>query len=57
MEKLRLNLEEITVTSFEVAPEEGRLRGTVEAQELLAPTRQTGCNTCYTCRTNCLPYC
>jgi hypothetical protein len=57
MEKLRLNLDEITVTSFDVASEEDRVRGTVEARELLAPTRQTGCDTCYTCRTNCLPYC
>ncbi|HKP75167.1 MAG TPA: hypothetical protein VJT67_06455 [Longimicrobiaceae bacterium] len=57
MEKLRLNLDEITVTSFEAASEEARPQGTVEGRELLAPTRQTGCNTCYTCRTNCLPYC
>jgi hypothetical protein len=53
MEKLRLNLDALTVTSFDAAQEPAGGAGTVQAQEL-APTRS---NTCATCQTNCLPYC
>jgi hypothetical protein len=53
MEKLRLELDDLTVTSFKTVPEADETRGTVEAQEL-DPTRRTACPTC---RTLCLPYC
>jgi chromosome condensin MukBEF ATPase and DNA-binding subunit MukB len=53
MEKLRLELQDLTVTSFEIGRDRAQDRRTVEAQEL-APTRQTRCDTC---RTLCLPYC
>jgi len=56
MEKLKLSLDEITVTSFEAGAEQGREQGTVEAHEMVVYTRQA-CNTNYTCYTNCLPYC
>ena len=56
MEKLRLRLDDLSVTSFGTAPGEDEARGTVEAREL-APTRHTGCPTCATCETNCLPFC
>ena len=53
MEKLRLELDDLAVTSFNTASETDERRGTVEAQAL-DPTRHTGCPTC---RTLCLPYC
>ena len=60
MEKLRLELDELTVTSFDTAPAPDADRGTVEAR-VLNPTRQTRCPTCdtlcATCETLCLPYC
>ena len=52
MDKLKLDLESLDVTSFEAAPDEAEPRGTVEAH--LDPTRRTACPTCYTL---CLPYC
>jgi hypothetical protein len=52
VQKLRLELDELAVTSFETAEAE-ESRGTVEAQAL-DPTRRTACPTC---RTLCLPYC
>jgi len=45
MKKLTLDINALTVTSFEAAQE--------MAQEF-GPTRA---NTCQTCETNCLPYC
>ena len=60
MEKLKLELDELAVTSFDTAAETEEGRGTVEAQAL-APTRRTQCATCdtlcATCETLCLPYC
>jgi len=53
MEKLKLELHDLAVTSFDTASETDQGRGTVEAQAL-DPTRNTGCPTC---RTLCLPYC
>lgn len=53
MEKLRLDPDALTVTSFDVARTPAGDAGTVQAREL-APTRF---NTCSTCPTNCLPYC
>ena len=53
MEKLKLELDDLAVTSFDTASETDERRGTVEAQAL-DPTRHTGCPTC---RTLCLPYC
>jgi len=59
MKKLRLELDDLQVTSFETAAEDAG-RGTVEAREL-DPTRRTACPTCdtlcATCPTLCLPYC
>ena len=52
MEKLRLELDDLAVTSFETAQADGD-RGTVEAQAL-DPTRHTRCPTC---ETLCLPFC
>lgn len=46
MPTLTLNLEELTVTTFEAAPP--------PAAADLVPTRNTACETC---RTLCLPYC
>ncbi|HET7230825.1 MAG TPA: hypothetical protein VFJ16_12525 [Longimicrobium sp.] len=45
MEKLKLSLEELAVTTFEA---------TTPAPADFAPTRNTACETC---RTLCLPYC
>ena len=53
MEKLRLERDDLTVTSFGTAPDEAAARGTVEAQAL-DPTRHTRCPTC---ETLCLPFC
>lgn len=53
MQKLKLDLDTLAVTSFDPAPQEKEAKGTVEAH-LLAPTRNTACETC---RTLCLPYC
>ena len=53
MQKLRLELDDLTVTSFDTAEETEEQRGTIEAQEL-APTRRTRCPTC---ETLCLPFC
>jgi hypothetical protein len=53
MERLRLDPDALTVTSFVLAREPAGGAGTVQAQEL-GPTRA---NTCATCQTNCLPYC
>jgi hypothetical protein len=59
MRKLKLDLDDLTVTSFDVRADEGTDRGTVEARGV--PTRNTNCATCAsvcdTCATNCLPYC
>lgn len=49
--RLKLVPEELTVTSFE--PDAAHA-AELEADALLAPTRQTRCETC---RTLCLPYC
>ena len=51
MPRLKLVPEELTVTSFE--PDAAHA-AELEADALLAPTRQTRCETC---RTLCLPYC
>jgi len=53
MEKLKLELEELAVTSFDTASDTDEGRGTVEARAF-DPTHHTGCPTC---RTLCLPYC
>ncbi|HEX8830361.1 MAG TPA: hypothetical protein VF705_04305 [Longimicrobium sp.] len=46
MDKLKLSLEELAVTTFEAT--------TPAPAADLAPTRNTACETC---RTLCLPYC
>jgi hypothetical protein len=53
MQKLKLALDDLSVTSFDLTPKTEQPSGTVAAHEL-APTRQTRCETC---RTLCLPYC
>ena len=59
MRKLKLDLDDLTVTSFDVVTEAEETRGTVEARAV--PTRNTNCATCAsvcdTCATFCLPYC
>lgn len=50
MQKLRLELDDLSVTSFDTAGED---REAVE-HPALDPTRRTACPTC---RTLCLPYC
>ena len=47
MPKLKLVPEDLAVTTFEAVAD-------LPAEGLLAPTRQTACETC---RTLCLPYC
>lgn len=55
MQKLRLNLEDLVVTSFAAHAADANEPGTVQAHVLVfGPTRA---NTCQTCETNCLPYC
>jgi hypothetical protein len=57
MRKLRLDLDDLAVSSFVPRAEDAQRPGTVQAHgvtALLAPTRS---NTCQTCYTNCLPYC
>jgi hypothetical protein len=60
VKKLRLQLDDLAVASFDTACEVEERRGTVEAQAL-DPTRRTACPTCDTlcptCVTLCLPYC
>ena len=53
--KLKLDLGTLAVTTFAAAAEEAPPRGTVAAHALVSGN--TNCNTCQTCRTNCLPYC
>lgn len=59
MRKLRLQLDDLAVTSFETADAD-EARGTVDAQAF-DPTRRTRCPTCdtlcQTCETLCLPFC
>jgi hypothetical protein len=58
MEKIRLAVDELTVTSFEVGAAPDGPRGTVQARD--AATKQTHCGTCDTCNTCvtfCLPNC
>lgn len=53
MPKLTLSLDDLTVTSFDVAPP--------QPTAALVPSNNTHCNTCdtlcVTCRTLCAPYC
>lgn len=53
MDKLKLRLDDLSVTSFEAAPP--------QPATALVPSNNTHCNTCdtlcVTCRTMCLPYC
>ena len=52
MDKLKLRVDDLAVTSFEAAPHQ---------PTALVPSNNTHCNTCdtlcVTCRTMCLPYC
>lgn len=57
MQKLRLSLDDLVVSSFAPQAREAPAAGTVQAHDavlVLAPTRG---NTCQSCYTNCLPYC
>jgi hypothetical protein len=60
MKKLRLEVDDLTVTSFAVDADRLDGTGTVEAHGF-APTRQTRCvscdTLCPTCATYCAPYC
>ena len=60
MEKLKLELDDLQVTSFATDASDSPRGGTVQGQAL-DPTRRTACPTCdtlcATCYTNCLPYC
>ena len=56
MQKLRLSLDDLAVSTFIPQTTEAPAAGTVRANEfvIFAPTNG---NTCRTCETNCLPYC
>ena len=57
MKKLRLDLDELTVSTFatdELVTEE---TGTVQANDATVIFGPTRANTCATCYTHCLPYC
>ena len=53
MQKLKLDVDTLAVTSFDPTPEEKAAKGTV-AGHLLEATRHTICPSCYTL---CAPYC
>lgn len=55
MQKLRLTLEDLAVSTFAPQAKDAPPAGTVQGHAAdFAPTRS---NTCQTCYTNCLPYC
>lgn len=53
MDKLKLRLDDLTVTSFEAVPS--------RPAPAMAPSNNTHCDTCdtacVTCRSGCYPYC
>jgi hypothetical protein len=57
MQKLRLALEDLAVSSFVPQRDEKAAAGTVQAHDALLVWGPTNGNTCRTCETNCLPYC
>ena len=60
MKKLRLDVDDLTVTTFAADTGGADEPGTVEAQALAATrnTRCVSCDTlCSTCQTYCAPYC
>lgn len=57
MKKLRLELDELTVSTFATDEQEQEATGTVQANDATVIFGPTRANTCATCYTNCLPYC
>jgi hypothetical protein len=57
MKKLRLDLDELTVTTFATDAVEAEAAGTVQANDATVVFGPTRANTCQTCYTNCLPNC
>lgn len=56
MQKLRLSLDDLAVSTFVPQVNDARPAGTVQAHGTLVLGPTNG-NTCRTCLTNCLPYC
>jgi hypothetical protein len=56
MQKLRLSLDDLAVTTFTPRTQDAAAAGTVQAHDALVFGPTNG-NTCRTCETNCLPYC
>jgi hypothetical protein len=57
MQKLRLALDDLTVSSFVPQAKDAPPAGTVQAHDATLVFGPTNGNTCRTCQTNCLPYC
>jgi hypothetical protein len=57
MQKLRLSLEDLAVSTFVPQAKEAQPAGTVRAHNAVPVWAPTNGNTCRTCETNCLPYC
>ena len=57
MRKLRLDLDDLAVSTFVPSAQSATRAGTVQAHGVTAVLAPTRSNTCQTCYTNCLPYC
>lgn len=57
MQKLRLDLDDLTVSSFVPQAKDAPAGGTVQAHDAMPVFGPTNGNTCRSCYTNCLPYC
>lgn len=57
MQKLRLALDDLAVSSFAPQATDAPPAGTVQAHDATLVFAPTNGNTCRTCLTNCLPYC
>jgi hypothetical protein len=57
MQKLRLNLDELAVTTFATDDQDAQGEGTVQAHDATVVFGPTRANTCQSCYTNCAPIC
>jgi hypothetical protein len=57
MQKLKLNLDDLAVTTFAADADDAAANGTVQAHDVTVVFGPTRANTCATCYTNCAPYC
>jgi hypothetical protein len=57
MQKLRLSLDDLAVSTFVPGEKDAKAAGTVQAHDAVLAFGPTNGNTCRSCYTNCLPYC